>query len=871
MLTVRFTVPAVPKHLVHRSGLLKRLTAGVEGPLTLVNGPAGSGKTVLAAHWVAERMAPGPTAWLTAEPGDAPGAFWAYVLEALNRGGVVLPAGVGRPTRAEGVTRSFLVRLADALAGSERPAVLVLDQFDTAEAPAITEGVDFVVRHAAEGLRIVLTSRTDPLLPLHRYRAAGEITEIRYEDLRFTDEDAEALLREHRLEISEAGIRLLMERTEGWAAGVRLCALAMQSSAYPEAFLRQFAADRTTIADYLLREVLDAQPGPAQDLLLRACVTDRIHPDLADTLTGRDDAARTLAGLARDNAFLEQVETSAWYRLHPLFAEVLRAHLRERRPGLEPRLRGRAARWFARTGRLSEAVAQAAACGDWQFASGQLIDSLAVGRLFTGLEADQLGRAFAGMPAGTPGAAPALVAAACRLPDQDLSGCEAGLRRADSYLTEESGTQARLSRAFVGVLAGRLADDPAATERAAADADRLLRELPGPLLAEHPEIRALMLAGLGAAELGAGRLDRAETALTAAVEACGAPGTEYPLCDALGSLALTELMGGRLRQAAAHAHAALAVAEQSALPPERRPGVAHLVLAGVAAEHDDLAAARGHLDLATAAGGPRPERAAAVEAAVIGARIAVSEGDGQAAIGTLHAVGTAGAPLPPQDWALAELAAAEAGVHLAHGDAAAALEALDGVDGAAAGRPEHAVARARALLAAGRGDRASEALAALPADDGLSTPVRARACLLRAEVAAAAGAHEEARRRLGEALGLARPEELRRIFAEGGPWVRRALHQDPELARRHGWLLAGSPAHAGTSPAGGQPALLEPLSPREIEVLRQASRMLSTVEIAAELYVSANTVKTHLKSIYRKLSVTRRSEAVHRAQDLGVL
>ncbi|MFD7560646.1 helix-turn-helix transcriptional regulator, partial [Streptomyces sp. NPDC059835] len=147
MLTVRFTVPAVPKHLVHRSGLLKRLTAGVEGPLTLVNGPAGSGKTVLAAHWVAEGTAPGPTAWLTVEPGDAPGAFWAYVLEALDHSGAVLPAEVGRPTRAEGVTRSFLVRLAEALAGSDRPAVLVLDQFDTAEAPDVTEGLDFVLRH----------------------------------------------------------------------------------------------------------------------------------------------------------------------------------------------------------------------------------------------------------------------------------------------------------------------------------------------------------------------------------------------------------------------------------------------------------------------------------------------------------------------------------------------------------------------------------------------------------------------------------------------------------------------------------------------------------------------------------------------------
>ncbi|MFJ6048625.1 LuxR C-terminal-related transcriptional regulator [Streptomyces sp. NPDC092307] len=885
MLTARFAPPAVPKLLVHRPELLGRLTAGAQGPLTLINGPAGSGKTVLTAHWAAEGRAPRPPIWLTVEPDDAPGAFWAYVLEALHRGGVGLPAEVGRPTRAEGVTRSFLVRLADGLAASAQPAVLVLDQFDTTQPPATSEGLDFVLRHAAGGLRIVLTSRSDSLLPLHRYRAAGEITEIRHADLRFTDADAEALLSEHQLTVSPDGIRLLMERTEGWAAGVRLCALAMQRSADPEAFLRQFAADRTTIADYLLTEVLDAQPPPTQDLLLRVCVTDRVHPDLADALTGRDDGARTLAGLARENAFLEQIDASAWYRLHPLFAEVLRAHLRQRRPGLEPRLHGRAARWLARTGRLTEAVLQGAAAGDWQFAAAQLVDNLALGRLLTGLEADQLGQAFAGMPTGTPGLAPALVVAAARLAAQDLPGCEAGLRRADDVLADASptddpssdpcGPAARFGRAFLGVLVGRPADDMTATERAAAEADRLLRELPPPLLAERPELRALLLAHLGAVELGAGRLDRAESTLTAAVAACGPPGTEFPLCGALGSLALTELLLGRLRQAAEHAHASLAVAERSALPAERRAGTDHLVLAGVAFERDDLPAARHHLDLATAAPGPHPDPATAVRAAVIEARITAAEGDGDAALAALRAVDPAGLPA----WAADELAVAESAVHLARGDAAAALRVLDAVQAPDGDRPERAAARARALLAAGRDADAAQALAAVPADDGVPTPVRAHACLLHARIAEAAGDSREAHRRLGEALALARPEELRRVFVDCGPWVLRTLRQDPRVARSHGRLTPPAPARKARTArapqaapqACGQPPVVEPLSARETEVLRKAADLLSTEEIGAELYVSANTVKTHLKSVYRKLGVTRRSEAVHRAQDLGML
>ncbi|MFJ1565876.1 LuxR C-terminal-related transcriptional regulator [Streptomyces erythrochromogenes] len=880
MLTARFTAPAVPKTLVHRPELLRRLTAGVQGPLTLINGPAGSGKTVLTAHWAAAGgRAPRPPLWLTVEPDDAPGVFWAYVLEALHRGGVELPAVVGRPTRAEGVTQSFLVRLAAGLAesASARPVVLVLDQFDTAQPPAMTEGLDFVLRHAGGGLRIVLTSRTDSLLPLHRYRAAGEIAEIRHADLRFTHADAEALLAEHRLDISQAGIRLLVQRTEGWAAGVRLCALAMQRSPDPEAFVRQFAADRTTIADYLLTEVLDVQPPATQDLLLRVSVTDRVHPDLADALTGRDDAARTLAGLARDNAFLEQVDASAWYRLHPLFAEVLRAHLRQRHPGLEQQLHGRAARWLAGTGRLNEAVVQAAAAGDWPFAAGRLVDDLAIGRLFTGLEAEQLNRAFALLPADAPGAAPALVGAAARLVVRDLPGHEEAVRRADAHLGPGSGAAARLSRAFLGVLAGRATGDPAATERAAADAERLLGELPAPLVAAHPELRALLLAALGAVRLGAGRLDGAQSALTAAVAACAEPatepgaepgtepGTQYPLCDALGSLALTELLRGRLRQAAEHARASLVVAEQSALPPERRSGTGHLVLAGVAVEQDDLPAARSHLDLATAAAGPRPETAAAVQAAVIGARIAVAEGDGQTALAVLARLrpgGTAPTEGPPSAWAADALAVAESAAYLARGDAEAALRVLDA---APSGRPEHTLARARALLAAGRSEPAARELAGLPADDGLAAPVRVGACLLGAEIAAAEGRTGEARRKLAEAVDLARPGELRRPFAESGPWVRRNLREAPRPAPRHNRTADGP-----TGP-DGPPPVVEALSARETEVLRQAARMLSTEEIAAELYVSANTVKTHLKSIYRKLCVTRRSDAVHRAQDLGLL
>ena len=740
-------------------------------------------------------------------------------------------------------------------------------QFDADCAREITDDLQFVLRNCAGGLRLLLTGRTDSLLPLHRYRAAGELAEIRSADLRFTVPETRLLLHEHGLEMSAKAVRLLVDRTEGWAAGLRLCALAMQGGADPDAFVREFAASRTTVADYLLTEVLDAQPPPTQDLLLRACVTDQIHPDLADTLTGRDDAAWTLARLAGANAFLEQVDGSAWYRLHPLFAEVLHAHLRHRHPGLEPELHRRAARWLAGAGRLTDAVTQAAAGGDWQFAAGQLVDNLAVDQLFTGLDTERLIRTFTAMPTGLTGAAPAVVGAACRLAGQDLDGCADELRRADEYLDDSAGPAARLSRALVGALAGRLTGDLAATEQAAADATRLLNDLPQPLSGRRPEFRALVLTSQGTVELGAGQFDRAEARLTAAVEACDGPGTDHPLCDALGSLALVELLRGRLGQAAEHARGSLAVAERSALLPQRAAGIDHLVLAGVATEHDDLTTARTELDLATVSAGHLPEPVAAAAAAVIGCRLATAAGDWEEALAEVRAPGAAAVPQRLPQWAVDDLAIAESSLYLAHGDPGTALDLLEA---ASCDRPEHTVARARALMAAGHRRRAMDLMADLPADAPITTASRVQACLVQAQGAAENGSAHEAQRFLRQALGYARPQELRRVFVESGPWVRRLLCQDPQLARAHPWLPTDGTSRPKAVPLG-QAAVVAPVTEREVEVLRQAAQMLSTEEIAAALYLSGNTVKTHLKSVYRKLSVTRRSDAVRRARDLGLL
>ncbi|MEU4494973.1 LuxR C-terminal-related transcriptional regulator [Streptomyces sp. NPDC023998] len=407
LLAAKFSVPAVPGTFVRRKRLLDRLSDAAAGPLTLITGPAGAGKTMLAASWAVGATAPHPVVWLTLEDDDsAPGVFWTYVLAAFRHHRVTLPDDVGSPARADSVDHSWLVRLAAALARLAQPVVLVLDGLDQVPGRDVASGLDFVLNHVGPRLRLVLISRNDPLLPLHRYRTEDRICEIRCADLAFTRHETATLLRRHGLVSSAETVDALTRRSEGWAAGLRLCALAMQRADDPTGFARSFALSQSAVADYLLAEVVEAQPAATQDLLMRTSILNRVHPQLANVLTGREDAAAILAGLTRANAFVEPLGDTPWCRFHPLFTEVLNAHLHSRRPDLEPQLHSLAARWFADAGLMSEAMEHASAAGDWEYAASLILDRLALGGPLTGPDTHRLERLFADMPADLPGAAP---------------------------------------------------------------------------------------------------------------------------------------------------------------------------------------------------------------------------------------------------------------------------------------------------------------------------------------------------------------------------------------------------------------------------------------------------------------------------------
>ncbi|MFD3501595.1 LuxR C-terminal-related transcriptional regulator [Streptomyces sp. NPDC058678] len=870
-LRTRFAVPASPATFLRRQRLLRHLDQALGTPLTLLNGAAGAGKTLLAADW-AEGLQP-PVAWLTVEVGDRrPGVFWAYVLQALRACGASASDVVGAPADATGVDHKLLAALAAELNDRDRPVVLVLDEYDRVTAPEVAEQLDFVLRHAGRGLRLVIVTRTEPLLPLHRYRAAGELTEIRAAELAFTPEEAVALLELHGLSLPIHAAGALVDRTRGWAAGLRLSALAALESADPELYLKEFEADRSSVADFLLAEVLKGQREKAQDLLLRVSVLERFSPGLADALTLRTDAEPILAGLHRDNAFVEHLGHS-WYQLHPLFGEILRAHLRERLPGLEPELHRRAARWLRRSGFLPETLAHGAAAGDWDFAAGALVDDLAIGQLFTGLRSGDLTELFSTMGPEARSPATDLVRAARDLSRYDLDRGMTRLRHAEERLADEAPEAApepaavQLSCALLEALAARLTGCPSQAEKAVEAADELRREVPAHLLDKHPELTALLLTHLGSARLWAGHFEDARAALTTAAGAPGGASTVLPREDAMEHLALLDYLNGWPGRAERKALAAVSEAERVGLPQPSGSGIGKLVLAAVAVDRHELGRAQALLDETAQLPSGTRDPVMAAGRALATARLLLVRGKVRAAV---EAADPAVAAAVASPWAAGREALVASAAHLAEGRPDEAAEMLRGVSG---DQPTCAVEAAAIQVAAGRTWAAIDLLDSIRTGSGAGPAVTVRAALVRAQVAEEAGDTATARRLVAHALLDARRERLRRPFLDAGAWIRPLLATPPLHELAAGWLTPGSPRRGEQPPpeSPASPLVAVELSGRERDVLERLARMMSTEEVAADLYVSVNTVKTHLKSVYRKLAVNRRGDAVRRARDLRLL
>lgn len=877
LLMSKITVPSVPDWAVPRPRIEKLIAAGARGPLTMVTGPPGAGKTMSIALWAAAAAGPGPLAWITVDVYDnRPRVFWSYVVAALRRAGVAAPRVPSAMAGENGVDHMFLLRLASVLAAHDPPVVMVLDDLHLLTESGALDGLAYVLRNARPGLHLVVSSRMDPLLPLHRYRLTGELAEIRADDLVFSVSESGQLMSQHGIALPAAALERLTSRAEGWAAGLRLAAISLDGHPDPEQFVKEFDAEDSAVTGYLVEEVLNTQPASVRDLLLRTSILDRVSTEIADELTDDEQATAALSDLARTNAFVLPVG-NGWYRYHSLFGAVLRLKLRRESPGRVPDLHRRAAQWFRRNGSLSEAVRHAGDSGDWQLAARIVLDELIVARLIEPRGNDSLTDAFRSMPRDLPSGQPQplLVSAAMELAGQgDPSGAALGAAEGIlERLPADEEIPTRLAAALIRLALSRRTGDLDALAAAAARAEVMLEAMPEGTLARHPGTRAQVLSARGAVELWTGHLDEAAAALTAGVSAAATAASTYELASCLGHLALLEALRGRLTRAAELAAEAAEAAENNGdqlAGPTSAP--ASLALAFVYLERSELQHARSQLKLVHAALRIRPDKLTSAAACLLEARRGLAEGRPGT---TAEMIDRARQGWSLPCWLERRLGLLESRACAAAGDIQSAVDAAGRSDPGS--QPDAAAALAHAWLTAGDPQSARDALAALQA--GSAEPpdyVRLEGWLVDARLSYGSGDQVRGRRSLEHALRLGRPEQLRLPFVIERTWLRPVLRRDPGLAHAHRHLLEPGLIRPGWLPArpsegGSAPLIVEQLSEREREVLQHLSGMLSTAEIAAEMYISVNTVKTHLKSIYRKLAAAHRSEAVRRARLLQLL
>jgi LuxR family transcriptional regulator, maltose regulon positive regulatory protein len=879
ILASKITVPDAPDWAVQRPRVSKLIAEGTRCcPLTVVTGAPGAGKTMALALWAAAE--PGPVAWVSLEDLDIrPGVFWSYAVAALRRAGVALPSAVSAAAPGRTADHVFLLRLASALAAENPPVTLVLDDFHVLTEPLVVDGLDFLLRNVGPSLRVVLCSRMDPPLRLHRYRLAGQLAEIGAGDLAFSIAEAGQLMGQHGITLSVDSLESLTRRTEGWAAGLRLAALAMSTDADPDLFVEELIAEDSALTGYMVQEVLSTQPPEVRDMLLSTSILEHVSAEAASELTGNEQAGRILPALAHANAFVQPVGRGR-YRYHTLFAEVLRLKLRHEYPDRMASLHRRAARWYERNGSLIAAVRHARQAGDWQLAASMVIDGLAISEIIEPRGSQSLADEFRGMPysGAWTGPQPYLVCAAVELSAARCESSAAALDAAEDILDGLPADQeaaSRLAAAAIRLTASLRNGDLAAAAMAADRAEVLVSRVPGDKLARHPEIQARVLSSRGAAQLWSGHLDEAARLLDSGAAAATAAGGEYERADCVGHLALVEALRGQLRRAVKlAAQATAAVKTEEGRPAVQHPNSAALVaLAWAHLERNELRKAGSRLTQARAALSASPDKLLSAVACLAAATSDLAEGHPKAAA---EMAGKAQCMWSVPPWLEHRLTLVEAHAYAAAGDIRAALAAAErsGLDDSL----EAAVTLARVRVAAGDGKNAKHALApVLAAGSGAPERVRLQAWLVDARLSYDNGDHARGRRSLGSALRLGEREQLRLPFAMERTWLRLMLQRDPALARAHRQLLGPGLTSPGSAPASQAtmaqvtPVIVEQLSEREREVLGYMSGMLTTAEVASEMYISTNTVKAHLKSIYRKLGAAHGREAVRRGRQLGLV
>ncbi|HTC70835.1 MAG TPA: hypothetical protein VK662_14790, partial [Acidothermaceae bacterium] len=372
LIETKLYIPKPRPNVIVRPRLSERLRRGAESKLTLISAPAGFGKTTLLSDWLASTSAKDRVAWLSLDQGDSRSAtFWTYLIAALQ---TVAP-GVGASAlpllqSSDLPIETALTLLINELGALDHDVALVLDDLHVVESPDVEEGLIFLLEHLPAHVRVVISTRADPRVPLARLRARGELVEIRAADLRFTHDEAAAYLDAAGLHLTSPEVALLGERTEGWIAALQLAGLSMQGRADVGGFIAGFAGNDRYIVDYLVDEVLQRQPEHVRDFLLSTSILERLNGSLCDAVTDRHDSKAMLEMLDHANLFVVPLDdVREWYRYHRLFADVLQAHLLETRPADIAALHVRASAWYQQTDDVAAAIRHAMAAQDFDRAA----------------------------------------------------------------------------------------------------------------------------------------------------------------------------------------------------------------------------------------------------------------------------------------------------------------------------------------------------------------------------------------------------------------------------------------------------------------------------------------------------------------------
>ncbi|WP_204137618.1 LuxR C-terminal-related transcriptional regulator [Halomicronema sp. CCY15110] len=912
LLETKLYRPQWSADLVSRPRLLDRITP--QRKLTLISAPAGFGKTTLLAEWIAA-VPHRPVAWVSLDPGDNdPAVFWTYLVTALQ----MIQPGLGArslqllQTLQPPPIESVLMTLLNEVAAVEAEFVLILDDYHEIATAAIHEGMSFLLSHLPPQMHLIIASRADPPFSLARLRSHGELTELRVKDLRFTPEEAAAFLNQVMgLEISAVDVGALEKRTEGWIAGLQLAALSMQGREDLPGYIVAFSGDDRYIVDYLLEEVLQRQSDRVRHFLLQTAILERLSGDLCDAVTDQADGQKMLETLERGNLFIIPLDNKRqWYRYHHLFADVLLAHARTDWPDRLPQLHERASKWYEQHDLCSEAIRHALAAQDFVRAA-DLIEP--VWPMMRNRQQEATVRSWLKMlPDSLIRTRPILsVAYALVLLNAGQpEGIETYLQDAERELAQlmQAGDPAAQRIAANEVqyrfLPASIANTRAYRAQALGDfastityAQQAMSRLPP----DEGYERGTTAAFLGLAYWSSGEVAAAHRSFAEGLRIFQKLGGIQLVVSANSILAQMGLAQGWLRLTVNTCEQMLQLVEQQSDSILQGTAEQYLVLSEICYEQGDLAAASQLLQKGEAIREQISLSGAAYIWWLVKAQLTAAQGNLDAAFDQLQESARLyrRSPVPnvrPAEvlrvrWWLQQGRLAEAlnwvqesGLslddepsylreyeHLTLVRVAIAQYQRNGTD-------DEVMHQAIGLL--------TRLLATAEAQERTGSTLKILVVLALAH--GAQGDVESAIASLERALKLAETEGYVRIFAEHGAPMARLLREamirgiSPTYTQL---LLAASETwgqqHQSSSPpytltpsllhSPSSQSLIEPLSQRELEVLRLLTTELTGPEIARELVVALSTVRTHTKRIYSKLNVTNRRAAVKRAAELGLI